>query len=507
MVAETLANTGRQEHLHFELEYRLQDSEGSYRWCHVTMHAVYNDHNELSHHHGYLLDVTDRKQAEEQIEFQAYYDPLTRLFNRRLLLNRLEKDLAKSIRQGGYGAILSFDLDRFKAINDTLGHAAGDDILQQVARRLTGSLRQDDTAARLGGDEFVVLLSEIHPEPEHAAIQARQVAEKVRRDISAPFEVAGHQLHLSSSIGITLFPEEHHQTAEDLLKHADIAMYRAKESGRDNIEFFLPSMQQAAQERLLIEKDLRTALQEGQFELYCQPQVGTDDQLLGGEMLIRWNHPERGMVSPIEFIPVAEETGLIEEIGDWVIEQTCGHIDSWLKQAILAEHQHISINVSAYQFHQGNLVEKIEEALKRYDGEISHLTLELTETVVVADVEDTIDKMNKLKELGVEIALDDFGTGYSSLSYLQRLPLSTLKIDRSFVKDIDTDANDAAIVQTVISMARHLGLEVIAEGVETEQHKIFLQASGCQQFQGFLFSRPEPLEAFAERLEQSAASR
>ncbi|MES9966935.1 MAG: EAL domain-containing protein [Sedimenticola sp.] len=500
---DSLKDRIREHADHIEMEYRLRNAEGEYRWVYVVTTMEYRERGKVSRYHGHVIDITERKQAEAKVEYQAYYDPLTSLFNRRLLLNRLQKDLARSQRHGHYGALLFIDLDRFKTINDSLGHAVGDGLLQEVAQRLLNNLRDEDTAARLGGDEFVVLLSEVSNDEESTAIHAQQVAEKMRRALAEPYQIQGNRLHLSASIGIALFPDEGH-TAEDLLKHADIAMYRAKDQGRNDIRFFLPSMQQAAYDRLVIEKDLRQAVERGEFVLQCQPQFGRNGELLGGEALIRWQHPDKGLISPVKFIPVSEETGMILQIGDWVLREACSQVKAWVAEGVFRSGQHLSVNVSAYQFRQRDFVQRVKDIFSDSGVDPSFLVFELTEGVVLADVEDTIRKMEALRELGVEIAMDDFGTGYSSLSYLKQLPLNTLKIDRSFVMDIDSDPNDAAIVQTIISMARHMGLDVIAEGVETEQHRIFLQASGCYIYQGFLFSRPEPMEDFRRRLYRAA---
>ena len=437
----------------------------------------------------------ERRQAERTIRHQAFYDQLTRLPNRRLLLDRLHREMARSIRHGHMGAVLFLDLDHFKTINDSLGHRIGDKLLQSVAARLLRRLRGEDTIARIGGDEFVALIPEIGASDGNAVANTQQLAIELLELFRHPFTIEGHTLHLSASIGVTLFPMGQ-QDPEDLLQQADVAMYSAKESGRDTTQLFLPSMQAAVDERLKIERGLRHALAHGGLELYYQPQVADDGKLIGAEALARWKHPEHGLVSPAQFIRIAEETGLIYQLGDWVLRRACDDLARLSADADL----HISVNISPKQFREAGFVERVRVILADTGAPPERLTLEITESVVIDNIEQTVERMHTLKALGISFSVDDFGTGHSSLAYLKRLPLDTLKIDQSFVRDIGTDPNDAVIVDTIIVMARHLGMEVIAEGVETDEALRFLLSKGCRQFQGYLFGKPEPIEALRSRL-------
>ena len=448
-------------------------------------------------------DITEQRDAEARIEYQAYFDPLTGLPNRHLFMDRLQQAVTRSAHHGHMGALLFFDLDRFKTINDSLGHAIGDELLKQAAARLRQGLQQEDTAARLGGDEFVVLLPEVSDDAETTANHAQTVAEQVQQAITQPYRIDRHTLHSTASIGIALFPNGD-ESADDILKQADIAMYRAKESGRNAIQFYLPSMQLAASERLALENELRHALGSGELALHYQPQVDAAGHLLGAEALLRWQHPERGMVSPTEFIPVAEESDLILPIGQWVLEEACRQLKVWQREQP-AIPPHIAVNVSVCQFRQRDFVAQVERTLREQGVAPDQLELELTEGMLLGDVEEAVTKMQALRAIGVRFAIDDFGTGYSSLAYLKRLPLDMLKIDQSFVRDITTDANDATIVETIIAMARHLELGVIAEGVETQEELRFLQSNGCDNYQGYYFSRPLDGEAFLAYLRAAQA--
>jgi len=447
-----------------------------------------------------FVDITERKKAEEVINRLAFYDPLTNLPNRRLLLDRLQQAMAVSTRSGRYGALLFLDLDHFKIINDTQGHAVGDLLLTEVAHRLQSCVREGDSVARLGGDEFVVVLEELSSEPDEAATQIELVAEKIRNKLARPYRLQDYECHTTSSIGISLF-RDHLENEEDLLKHADIAMYQAKAAGRNTIRFFDPQMQMALDVRSALETKLRSALARRQFRLYYQAQVDSRGKAAGAEVLLRWEHPELGLVSPAQFIPLTEETGLIVPIGLWVLQTACTQLKAWQHDALTRDLT-LAVNVSAKQFQQADFVAQVQRVLLESGAKPSLLKLELTESTVLENIEDTIAKMREIKLLGVSFSMDDFGTGYSSLQYLKRLPLDQIKIDRSFVLDITSDPNDAAIVQAIIAMTEALGLNVIAEGVETEAQRDFLEKHGCHAFQGYLFSKPVPVEGFEALLKR-----
>jgi diguanylate cyclase (GGDEF)-like protein/PAS domain S-box-containing protein len=439
-------------------------------------------------------DISERKAAEKEIETLAFYDPLTKLPNRRLLLDRMQQALAGTIHSRHKGAILFIDLDNFKIINNTSGHHVGDQLLIEVAHRLTHSVREADTVAHLGADEFVVMLEDLSVDSQVAASQAKDIAEKILANLNEPYLIAGDDHHNTPSIGLTLFSNTEN-TMDELLKQANIAMFQAKLAGRNTLRFFDPEMQVALAARAVMESALRLGIQQTQFVLYYQPQVDSSGGIFGAEALLRWEHPERGTVLPDQFIPLAEETELILPIGQWVLETACARLKAWAKEARTRDLK-LSINVSARQFRQADFVDQVSLALKRFDAPADHLKLELTESLVLVDIKDTIEKMHALKQLGVGFSIDDFGTGYSSLAYLTQLPIDLLKIDRSFVKSLTDNPNDAVIVQTIITMAKSLGLAVIAEGVETEEQRKFLEQHGCPNFQGYLFSKPVALEAF-----------
>lgn len=442
-------------------------------------------------------DITERKQAEKEIEQLAFYDPLTQLPNRRLLVDRLHQALVSSARNHRKGALLFIDLDNFKILNDTSGHDVGDQLLVEVARRLVACVRDGDTIARLGGDEFVVVLEDLSQGPQEAAAQTKIVGEKILTALNVPYSIAGSVHHSTPSIGVTLFAGSQH-SVDELLKQADIAMYQAKSAGRNTLRFFDPEMQAALAARALMEAALRLGIQYQQFVLHYQPQVDDARGVIGAEALLRWHHPERGIVYPDQFIPLAEDTGLILPIGQWVLEAACSQLKQWATDS-RTHNLKLSINVSARQFRQFDFVDRVKRALLGADAPAAHLQIELTESVVLENVEDTISKMQQLKKLGVGFAMDDFGTGYSSLSYLTRLPLDEIKIDRSFVCNLPGSANDAAVAQTIITLAKSLGLAVTAEGVETEEQRQFLEQHGCPIYQGYLFSRPVDIGQF-ERL-------
>ncbi len=448
-----------------------------------------------------LTDISISKAAAEEIQSLAFYDPLTNLPNRRLMLDRLTHALATSIRSGKDVALLYIDIDNFKKLNDSLGHAIGDLLLQQVAERLATCVREGDTVARLGGDEYLVLLENLSEQAIEAATQAETISEKILSVLEQPYQLDTNVYQSTVSIGVAL-SSNHDQLQDELLKHADIAMYQAKKAGRNVMCFYDPQMQHTIQARAELERELREAIEKQQFQLYYQIQVDHHGHLLGAEALIRWLHPERGLVSPFHFIPLAEETGLILPIGRWVLETACAQLKAWQLNKLTCDLT-LSINVSAKQFHQVDFVEQVQNTIHQYAINPKLLKLELTESILLESIDDTIVIMNALKKVGIRFALDDFGTGYSSLQYLKRLPLTQLKIDQSFVRDIVVDSNDEAIVQTIIAMAQSLGMEVIAEGVEAEEQRQLLFNKGCRKFQGYLFGKPVPVEQFEAEMKQN----
>ena len=449
---------------------------------------------------AYTTDITERKAAEQQIQRLAFYDALTSLPNRRLLMDRLGHAMAACARHQQQGALLFIDLDNFKTLNDTHGHDKGDLLLQQVGARLAGCVREGDTVARLGGDEFVVMLEELSGNAVEAATQAETVARKIMVALNASYDIQPLRVHSTPSMGITLFGAEH-ENLEEPIKRADLAMYQSKGAGRNTIRFFDPRMQAMMNERAELEHDLRLALQAREFVLHYQPQVQRSGRVAGVEVLLRWPHAQRGLVPPGTFIPLAEETGLIVPLGVEVLEQACRQLALWSQRPEMA-HLTLSVNVSPRQFQREDFVAEVQSVLQRTGAPAQRLQLELTEGLLVSNVEDMIAKMEALKTQGVGFALDDFGTGYSSLSYLKRLPLDQLKIDQGFVRDILVDPNDAAIARMVIVLGQSLGLEVLAEGVETLAQQQALQLQGCQAYQGYLYSRPLPLEQFEQLAQQ-----
>ncbi|CAM8647489.1 COG5001 Predicted signal transduction protein containing a membrane domain, an EAL and a GGDEF domain [Comamonadaceae bacterium] len=439
-------------------------------------------------------DVTRLRRASAEIEQLAFFDPLTGLPNRRLLTDRLQQAVVATQRSGRHGALLFLDLDHFKTLNDTLGHDVGDLLLQQVAQRVKGCVREADTVARLGGDEFVVMLLDLSPDAAEAARQTRLVGDNVLRSINEPYTLKGKHYRSSCSLGAAMFSNEL-QSAAELLKQADIAMYQVKNTGRNALCFFDPGMLAIIEARANLENDLRRGISEGQFELHYQVQVTDAGTPVGAEALIRWHHPVRGLVFPGEFIALAEETGLILPMGQWVLEQACRQLVIWQATPATARLQ-LSVNVSARQFRQADFVEHVRTTLRASGAHAYLLKLELTESLVLDNVDDTIEKMHALKNLGVRFSMDDFGTGHSSLAYLTRLPLDQLKIDKSFVHNIGLQATDSMIIQTIIGMGNNLGLEVLGEGVETEAQCAFLAAHGCRLCQGYLFGRPQSVDNF-----------
>ena len=445
--------------------------------------------------HGFITDITERRLHQERTHRLAYYDPLTGLPNRRLLIDRLERELAHLRRCVRLGALLFIDLDNFKHINDARGHAVGDDLLRQVSQRLTSVLRQDDTVARLGGDEFVVQVGNLDPDIEVAARQARLVAEKVRSVLEGRYEVMGFPYSSTGSIGITLFPRSDGTTVDDLLREADTAMYRAKAGGRNRIEFFEAKMQSEVEERLAMEQDLQLAMAGDQLDVHVQPQVDAQGRIVGGELLMRWQHPQRGNVPPNVFIPLAEESTLILQIGQMVLQRACEAL-ARLQQA--GRHWSLSVNVSPRQFRSPDFVECVSHVLKESGADARGLILEVTEGLLIENWQDAVSRMSELVALGLRFSIDDFGTGYSSLAYLKKLPLYELKIDRTFVRDTPGDPNDTAIVEAILSVSQHLGLRVVAEGVETQEQAAFLTSHGCQCLQGYLYARPTPLAGWLD---------
>ena len=441
-----------------------------------------------------LRDITERLQADEKIRELAFYDQLTGLPNRTLLSDRLKQAISASNRSGICSALVLIDLDYFKTLNDTLGHDIGDLQLKQVATRLSTCVRECDTVARVGGDEFVVILAGLGSSEVEAATDTKAVVAKILAALNQPYQL-GEVFHSSSaSIGITLFQDQR-VSMDDLMKQADLAMYRAKDAGRNAMRFFDPSMEAVVVKRVAMEKDLRHALNSNQFMLHYQAQVEGAGRVTGAEVLVRWLHPERCMVPPNDFIALAEETGVILALGHWVLETACSQLEQWGQLPGLA-HLTLAVNVSALQFAQADFVEQVMTVVQRTGANPLHLKLELTESLLVGNISDIIEKMVRLKSQGIGFSLDDFGTGYSSLSYLSRLPLDQLKIDRSFVSDALTNPDDAAIARTIIALAHSLRLGVIAEGVETDAQREFLAGAGCHAYQGYFFGRPLPVAEF-----------
>nr|WP_296336920.1 EAL domain-containing protein [uncultured Acidovorax sp.] len=468
-------------------EYTIRCADGKYKPVEIS--GIFVEGGRLIT----MQDLSERKAAEEEINQLAYYDPLTRLPNRRLLMDRLQQALATSARHQRSGALLMLDLDNFKTVNETRGHDRGDALLLQVAHRLRGCVHEDDTVARQGGDEFVVVLEDLGDSPEEAAARAEDVGQRILGVLREPYQIDGAAHHSSLSMGVTIYSGTR-ETVDELLKRADLALYQAKNAGRDTLRFYDPQMQAVVSARATLELDMRVGLAQGQFELYYQPQID-HGRIIGAEALLRWRHPRDGFISPAHFIPLAEETGLILPLGEWVLQAACRRLAAWAQQPDLATLS-LAVNVSPRQFHQTGFVAQVLAALAGAGADGHQLKLEMTEGLLLQDVEDTVDKMGQLRGYGVGFSLDDFGTGYSSLSYLKRLPLDQLKIDQSFVRDVLTDPNDAAIARTVVALGTSLGLRVIAEGVETEAQREFLERHHCHAWQGFLLSPPVAVAEF-----------
>jgi diguanylate cyclase (GGDEF)-like protein/PAS domain S-box-containing protein len=474
----------------------------------LTISAVIDAKEQVTNYVGAFSDITVHKRDEEKIHNLAFYDPLTGLPNRRLLLERAKHELASSKRKGNYGALMFLDMDNFKMLNDTKGHDFGDDLLVDVAHRLSEGVRQEDTVSRLGGDEFVVILGDLDVDESKAVTQAQALANKLLISLAEPYRLSVSKMNgteeieyrCSSSIGITMFNIQD-DSVEDMLKRADVAMYQAKSSGRNAVRFFDPVMQQMIKNRAELNDMMYKSIVNNELELYYQLQVDADETPAGVEVLLRWNHPERGLISPAEFIPLAEENGYIVQIGLWVLEMACLQLKQWENTPVF-ERIKLSVNVSAKQFKQSDFVDRVASVLNLAEIHPSRLVLELTESVVLDDVKEAIFKMRALKELGVGLSMDDFGTGYSSLSYLQRLPVDELKIDQSFVRDLIGNADNESIVKTIIVLAQQLGMSIVAEGVETREQFNLLKSRGCCFFQGYLFSKPVPIEQFEDLLKQ-----
>jgi diguanylate cyclase (GGDEF)-like protein/PAS domain S-box-containing protein len=466
----------------------------------VTLAGVRDEHDVLTHFVTTLTDITERKASEEETRKLAFYDPLTGLPNRRLLMDRLRQAMLDCPRSQQSLALMFLDLDKFKTLNDTLGHDVGDALLCQVAHRLTSCVREVDTVARLGGDEFVVLIEGLDVRGDQAAVQAEAVASKILRALNQDYEeLAGEAYHSTSSIGIAVHSGAD-CTLEELMKQADIALYQAKEAGRNTLRFFEPAMQARLMARAALEQNLRQALVEDQFKIYLQPKVDGQGSIVGAEALVRWVQPGRGIVPPQSFITLAEETGLILQLGEVVLRKACKQLVAWSAHP-RRRHLSIAVNVSPREFKQAEFVAHVLHIVEQTGADPAKLTLEITESLFVDNVMDIVAKMSMLRQRGISFALDDFGTGYSSLAYLKQMPLQELKIDRSFVNDVLTDANDATIARAVIAMGHELGIEVVAEGIETKAQYDFLMANGCRLFQGYFFSPPVPPEKFHDLLE------
>ena len=478
-----------------EMKFRRKNGESA--WAVLNVSLVDDDSGIAGIVEGMLVDITERKVAEERVQSLAYYDALTGLPNRILLHDRLSKALATARRQKHKVALLFFDLDRFKIINDSLGHSVGDLLLQDVAERLKSCAREEDTVARLGGDEFLIVLTHVNDIPS-AAVSA----ERFMDALTSTFVIQGHSLSIGCSLGISIFPE-HGADSETLIKHADAAMYSAKDGGRNNFQFFTADMNAQAVERLTLENGLRSALDKKELFLVYQPQMDiATGKISELEALLRWQHPELGLVPPDKFIRIAENSGLIVPIGEWVLRTSCSQARKWQDEGLRAVS--IAINVSAVQFRQQGFCELIRRVLRETGLAPHYLELELTETLLLGNADVTLSVLQELKAMGLTLAIDDFGTGYSSFSYLKRFPVSKLKIDRSFVRDVAVSPDDAAITTAIISMAKSLNLKVIAEGVEDEAQMSFLRAHQCDEIQGYYFSVPLAVDKVAEKLRGEA---
>lgn len=459
----------------------------------LVITAVTDANGRITNYVATFSDISEHKKSEEAIFNLAYYDALTNLPNRRLLFDRTNQLLLSMAERKSHGAMLFIDLDNFKELNDTQGHETGDLLLIEVGRRIQSCLRPEDTVARLGGDEFVVLLHELSEAQTEAAAQAEWMAENIRRQINLPYSIKNREYRSSPSIGINLF-HDHGTTLEEIFKRADSAMYQAKRAGRNAIRFFDPEMQAVMESRIFMESRLRAGIP-SELRVHLQPQVNTEGQIFGAEVLVRWQFEGKGLLPPNEFIPLAEDTGLIVNIGEWVIQEACNQLKVWQAKPATAQLT-LAVNVSAKQFRKSDFAESVRRVIVATGIRASGLKIELTESLLIDDIESVIEKMNTLREIGVNFSLDDFGTGFSSLSYLRRMPLDQLKIDKSFVSDLQGDPQNAAIARTIVALARSLDLDVIAEGIETEGQLRSLEGYGCHRFQGYHFAAPVPIHEF-----------
>ncbi len=472
--------------------------DGSLYWVQSTIVPFFGKDGKPDQYVAIRADITSRKEAEAEAQRMALHDALTGLPNRRLMNDRLIKTIQSKERYPGFGAVLLMDLDHFKEVNDTLGHALGDELLRKIAQRLTDCVRKVDTVARLGGDEFVIILDKVGFDSASAIANTKHIGEKIRNALAEPYLLGAHQLNVTPSLGVVLF-EDFDDDSEELIKQADIALYSAKESGRNQLCFFEAALQEETNQRAMILQDLRKVLERDELVLFYQPVVNTEQDILGFEALVRWFHPVQGVVSPVSFIPLAEQSGLIIPIGVWILETACAQLAQWNMRPERA-HWTMAVNVSARQFNQPGFAEQVQKVLQRTGARADRLRLELTESMLHDNIESTIVKMETLRQLGIRFSLDDFGTGYSSLSYLKMLPLDQLKIDKSFVDDIFDDPSHAAIARTIMALAKSLDLNVVAEGVETQQQLDWLLANGCKAFQGYFFSHPLPINEVEARL-------
>lgn len=484
------------------LELRLIRSDMTHTWLHLMASTLHDQDGQLLGYLGAVSDISELKAAQMQMETLAFYDPLTGLANRRLFKNRLETSVKAAIRSGRSMALMFLDMDQFKRVNDTLGHDAGDVLLKEVSNRLSNIVRESDTVSRIGGDEFTILLTDIS-----TAFDVRTVADKILKAMAKPIRVKGQDILTSVSIGITLTPDDSIDI-NVLMKNADLAMYSAKEQGRNNYQFFSEEMNHSILEHLAIEKEITQAIEQDQFTLFFQPKISLCDyRTTGVETLIRWQHPDKGIITPDNFIPVAEETGQIIDIGNWVLEQACRQISDLIRKQVMPSDAKVAVNLSAKQFTDPKLAERIRNVIEITNIPPCCLELEITESTLMDDVEAAISIMQEIKKTGVSIAIDDFGTGYSSLSYIKRFPIDVLKVDRSFVMDIPDDKNDMAITAAVIAMAHKLDLNVVAEGVESDEQLQYLKLNKCDEGQGYLFSRPLSLAQLNQYLAISAKRR
>ena len=470
--------------------------DGTPYWCEVNISPVRDQHGVVTQWVGIQSDITARRAAEEKLEYLAFYDPLTGIANRRLLLDRIQQATVMAKRNGTYGALVFLDIDHFKQINDVQGHELGDAMLIQVVDRMRKILRQADTVGRIGGDEFVLLLPNLSTNRERTACEIEIVLNRISQSLSEPVKIGPSEYSITASKGVTLFPQDQ-VTPDELIAQADIAMYRAKESGRDTTCYFEPAMQEGIKERAALSQDLREALTHGDFRVFLQPQVDQNGKIIGAEALIRWQHQQGGLIAPIKFIPVAEDTGLIVPMGEFMLREACSILRQLERAGVLFR---ISVNVSLRQFRMVNFAERTIAIVKTSEINPTNLTLEITESVLLHDTKVAVEKMQKINQFGIGFSIDDFGTGYSSLGYLQHLPLKELKIDRSFIRDVVTNPNDGALVEAILAIARHHQLRIVAEGIETPEQFDYLKSRACPLYQGYLFARPVPAQELLDKL-------